>query len=98
MHGQSCVKLFIATCKMHLTVLFDQFKFGFCTEWTHFEKSFYSLIFRVVQTNMAQKVTQETAEYYKWLIRIKRAEFERELLDKVSIYFDSLIHINWFSM
>ena len=47
---------------------------------------------------MAQKETQEMAEYYKWLIRIKRAEFQRELLDIVSIYFDSLIHINGFSM
>ena len=55
----------------------------------HFKKSFYLLTFQVVQTNMAQKETQETVEYYKWLIRIERAEFERELLDIVSIYFDS---------
>ena len=37
---------------------------------------------------MAQKETQETAEYYKWLIRIERAKFERELLDIVSVCSD----------
>ena len=35
-------------------------------------------------TKMAGLVPQETAEYYKWLIRIEHAEFEKELLDIVS--------------
>ena len=35
-------------------------------------------------TVMAGLVPQETAEYYKWLIRIEHAEFEKELLDIVS--------------
>ena len=35
-------------------------------------------------TMMAGLVPQETAEYYKWLIRIECAEFEKELLDIVS--------------
>ena len=35
-------------------------------------------------TAMAGLVPQETAEYYKWLIRIKHAEFGKELLDIVS--------------
>ena len=43
----------------------------------------------MVQANMAQKETQEMAEYYEWLIRIEHTEFERELLDIVSIYSDS---------
>ena len=35
--------------------------------------------------NMAQKDVQETAEYYSWLIRIERQQFEEELLEIVSI-------------
>ena len=35
-------------------------------------------------TAMAGFVPQKTVEYYKWLIRIERAEFEKELLDIVS--------------
>ena len=65
MHGQSCVKLLITTYKSAFNSFSSQFKFGFCTEQMHFEKSFYLLIFRVVQTNIAQKETQEMAEYYK---------------------------------
>ena len=34
---------------------------------------------------MAQKDVQETAEYYHWLIRIERQQFEEELLEIVSI-------------
>ena len=34
---------------------------------------------------MAQRDVQETAEYYHWLIRIERQQFEEELLDIVSI-------------
>ena len=30
---------------------------------------------------------QETAGYYKWLIRVEQAEFEKELLDIVSNIF-----------
>ena len=36
---------------------------------------------------MTGLVPQETAEYYKWLIRIERAEFEKELLDIVIFFF-----------
>ena len=36
---------------------------------------------------MAERVSleQETVEYYKFLMRIERAEFEKELLEIVSI-------------
>ena len=34
---------------------------------------------------MARKDVQETAEYYHWLIRIERQQFEEKLLDIVSI-------------
>ena len=34
---------------------------------------------------MAQKDTQETVEYYRWLLRIERQQFEEELLEIVSI-------------
>ena len=33
---------------------------------------------------------QETAEYYKWLIRVEQAEFEKELLGIVSNLFHHL--------
>ena len=36
---------------------------------------------------MASKEVQETAEYYQWLIRIERQEFEEELLEIVSFNF-----------
>ena len=36
-------------------------------------------------TKMAQRDTQETAEYYHWLLRIERQQFEEELLEIVSI-------------
>ena len=35
-------------------------------------------------TTIVGLVPQETVEYYKWLIRIERTEFEKELLDIVS--------------
>ena len=38
---------------------------------------------------MASKGVQETAEYYQWLIRIERQEFEEELLEIVSYEFPS---------
>ena len=38
---------------------------------------------------MASKEVQETAEYYQWLIQIKRQEFEEELLEIVSFEFPS---------
>ena len=34
---------------------------------------------------MTQKDVQETAEYYRWLIRIERQQFEEELMEIVSI-------------
>ena len=34
---------------------------------------------------MAKLEAQESAEYYKWLFRIERIEFEKELLEIVSI-------------
>ena len=34
---------------------------------------------------MARSEKQETAEYYNWLLCIERAEFEKELLEIVSI-------------
>ena len=34
---------------------------------------------------MARLEKQEMAKYYKWLLRIERAEFEKELLEIVSI-------------
>ena len=33
---------------------------------------------------MAQYKQQEMAEYYRWLLKIERNEFEKELLDIVS--------------
>ena len=36
---------------------------------------------------MASKEVQEAAEYYQWLVRIKRQEFEEELLEIVSFNF-----------
>ena len=36
---------------------------------------------------MARLEAQESAEYYKWLFRIERIEFEKELLEIVSISF-----------
>ena len=36
---------------------------------------------------MASKEVQETAEYYQWLIRIERQEFEEELLEIESLNF-----------
>ena len=44
-------------------------------------------------TAMAGLVPQETVEYYKWLIRIECAEFEKELLDIVSDIFFLFLHI-----
>ena len=35
---------------------------------------------------MAGKENQETKEYYQWLIRLERQEFEEELLEIVSIW------------
>ena len=40
--------------------------------------------FGLIHLNMARKDVQETAEYYRWLIRIERQKFE-ELLEIVSI-------------
>ena len=34
---------------------------------------------------MARLEAQESIEYYKWLFRIERIEFEKELLEIVSI-------------
>ena len=34
---------------------------------------------------MVRLEKQEMAKYYKWLLRIERAEFEKELLEFVSI-------------
>ena len=34
---------------------------------------------------MAKLEAQESTEYYKWLFRIERIEFEKELLEIVSI-------------
>ena len=41
--------------------------------------------FQFKQDIMARLEKQETAEYYNWLLRIERAEFEKELLEIVSI-------------
>ena len=39
--------------------------------------------------NMAKKaekvLSQETVEYYSWLLKIERADFEKELMEIVSI-------------
>ena len=55
-----------------------------------------------IQKSTAGLVPQETVEYYKWLIRIEHAEFEKELLDIVSDNFflylfarHSHPHIQW---
>ena len=34
---------------------------------------------------MARSEKQESAEYYQWLLKIERTEFEKELLEIVSI-------------
>ena len=38
-----------------------------------------------------KKLPQETAEYYSWLLRIERADFEKELMEIVSNKSPSLI-------
>ena len=38
-----------------------------------------------------KKLPQETAEYYSWLLRIERADFEKELTEIVSNKSPSLI-------
>ena len=35
---------------------------------------------------MARLKAQESTEYYKWLLRIEHIEFEKELLEIVSIF------------
>ena len=37
-----------------------------------------------ISPKMSGLEVQETTEYYKWLIRVEQAEFEKELLDIVS--------------
>ena len=47
--------------------------------------SFQLLIFSTTELlTMSRAEVQESAEYYKWLLRIERAEFEKELLEIVS--------------
>ena len=48
--------------------------------------SFQLLIFSTTKLLiMSRADMQEFAEYYKWLLRIERAEFEKELLEIVSL-------------
>ena len=57
-----------------------------------------SILFRIFVTillkitKMVEKISleQDTVEYYKFLMQIKRAEFEKELLKIVSSYFEIL--------
>ena len=39
----------------------------------------------IIIDKMARLEAQESAEYYKWLLRIERIEFKKELLEIVSI-------------
>ena len=41
----------------------------------------------IIIDEMARLEAQESAEYYKWLLRIEHIEFEKELLEIVSTFF-----------
>ena len=41
----------------------------------------------IIIDEMARLEAQESTEYYKWLFQIERVEFEKELLEIVSILF-----------
>ena len=43
---------------------------------------------------MAQRLDQETAEYYNWLFKIKAQEFEKELLEIVSSIYNLMRKTN----
>ena len=61
---------------LNIVFFFDIFKSFKLTVITNFSKY-----------TMAMLEAQESAEYYKWLFQIERAEFENELLDIVSLIF-----------
>ena len=48
--------------------------------------SFQLLVFSTTELlTMSRAEAQESAEYYRWLLHIERAEFEKELLEIVSL-------------
>ena len=50
-----------------------------------FQKSLNVFFFSTTELlTMSRAEVQESAEYYKWLLCIERAEFEKELLEIVS--------------
>ena len=78
MCGQSHVKLFThptACADSNKTIIFQK---------SHNPQDIFFFLTDIQLLTMSRAEVQESVEYYKWLLRIERAEFEKELLEIVS--------------
>ena len=78
--SKSSVKLIIA---QHVTTFATFLSLPYCID------VLYHFILNLRFEIMAERYSleQETVQYYNWLMRLEHAEFEKELLEIVSIHF-----------